>query len=1193
MNKTAIKSFAIEARKKLISEITYRAGLVGITKDGISDPIHKASGIEMYDIGGNEPYVIKGEEIVQRNSLASKVRVNGFENVIEEVAYTWFNRIIAIRFMEVNDYLPTRVRVLSSENKDKSEPDIVTEAPNVDLEFTSTEIDEILQLKQDNKLDELFRLLFIKQCNALNNILPELFEKTSDYTELLLNISFTNEDSIVREFMRSIDEKDFEEQVEVIGWLYQYYISEKKDEVINIYKGTVKKEDIPAATQLFTTDWVVRYMVDNSLGKLWLEHNPSSLLREKLDFYLGDTNDTNDITVKIDCAIGSKLEPKDIKFLDPCMGSGHILVYAFDVFMEIYKECGYSEREIPKYILKNNIFGIDIDDRAYQLAYFAVMMKARNYNRRILMEGIIPNLCSIIESNALEKFEPTEFQMELDDNKVEIANYLINTFKDGKQYGSILYIDNMDYDGLQDYIYKIAEEGAYDIFKMQWLNGIKELLPCLIKQAKILSQKYDVVATNPPYLNKMNTELKKYVNDNYKDYSGDLFSVFIYRNFDFCKVNGYSAFMTPFVWMFIKTYEKLREFIINNKNISSLIQMEYSAFEEATVPICTFVLKNAKDIRKGDYIKLSDFKGGMDVQKQKVLEAISNTDCGYKYHTNEECFSKIPSMPIAYWVSNRTQQAFIEGTPLIDLAKARQGMASSDNKRFVRNWHEVELSNLAFGCKNNEEAIKSNKKWFPYNNGGEYRKWYGCNFDVVNWEKDGYEVKEYASSLYKSYTRTIKSISCYFNRGATWNAITSSGQLSVRYFDYGYIFSNAGMAAFQENERFSIEMLIGYLNSKVMYTLLQCLSPTLNFNQGDIARIPIIFDDSKNSCIIELVTQNISISKADWDSFETSWDFVNHPLISMKKNTDKIKDTFDIWRNFTEKRFKQLKDNEEELNRIFIEIYGLERELTPKVEDKDITINRANLLADIKSFISYAVGCMFGRYSLDNDGLVYAGGEWDWSKYQRFIPDKDNIIPIPDDEYFTDDIVGRFIEFLKVTYGENSLEENLDFIAKTLGSKGNTSREVLRNYFIKDFYKDHIKIYKKKPIYWMFDSGKENGFKALIYMHRYNEDTVARVRADYLHKVQKAIENAIEGADIIIDSATSSAQKAKAVKQKEKLVKQLAETRNYDAAIAHVASQRIGIDLDDGVTVNYAKFQGVEVSREGKKSIKIHLLSKI
>jgi hypothetical protein len=582
------------------------------------------------------------------------------------------------------------------------------------------------------------------------------------------------------------------------------------------------------------------------------------------------------------------------------------------------------------------------------------------------------------------------------------------------------------------------------------------------------------------------------------------------------------------------------------------------------------------------YIRLADYRNIDDKIKNYWNQNLY-------YYSSMDKFELLPRNPFAYWISDNGLRAFIEGKPLKSIAEPRQGMASSDNNRFVRLWSEVLYNKIGFGCSTSEIAIESQKKWFPYNNGGEFRKWYGNNCDLVNWENDGKEVKEYAASLYKSFSRTIKSISCYFKEGGTWNAITSSSSLSVRYFGEGFIFSNAGMAVFDYSNILNIKVIIAYLNSKVIDSLLKYISPTLNFNQGDIAQIPIIIDKSVEE-IQKLADNCILISKTDWDSYEMSWDFVKHPLIQSKA---KIADCFEEWKQFTENQFTKLKANEEELNSIFIEIYGLQNELTPEVDDKDVTIRKADLQRDIRSLVSYAVGCMFGRYSLDVEGLAYAGGEWDDNKYKTFIPDKDNIIPITDDEYFDDDIVDRFVKFVKVVYGEDTLEENLDFIAEALGNKGSTSREVIRNYFLKDFYKDHVKTYQKRPIYWLFDSGKENGFKALIYLHRYNEDTVGRVRADYLHKTQAAIENAIAHCDVVLESNASASDKAKAVKQKEKLVKQLAETRIYDQAIAHIAHQRISLDLDDGVVANYAKFQGIVVSSEGKKSVKVDLLGKI
>jgi type II restriction/modification system DNA methylase subunit YeeA len=1177
MNKAAIKNFAVEARKKLLASVKDKAGRIGITKENITEAISKGEGYAVFPTHIGIETTLMGKELKQRENLVNRIKEKGYDSVMEEVAYTWFNRIIAVRFMEINDYLPSRIRVLSSETKGKFEPDIVTQAPKVDLKLTQQEIEEIISLKEKNELDKLFRMLFIKQCNELGEVLPELFENTSkynkDYTEILLDISYTNEDGVIRDLLK-IDEADFLEAVEIIGWMYQYYNEERRNEVINIYKGVVKKEDIPAATQLFTTDWVVRYMVDNSLGKYWLERNPNSKLREKLEYLIGTNLNFVD----------EKISPEDIKFLDPCMGSGHILVYTFDVLMAIYEECGYSQRDAARLILQKNLYGLDIDDRAYQLAYFAVMMRARKYNRRILNENITPNLCAIQESDGLISFEQGAGQLRLDELYKETANYLIAAFKNAKEYGSILDIEKRDYDGLHEYIEKLKTEGAEDLFTSIWLNNISAVIPYLIRQANIMVQKYDIVATNPPYLNKMDGRLKDFVNKNYKDYSGDLFSVFMYRNFGFCKTNGYSAFMIPFVWMFIKTYEKLREFIIKNKNISSLIQMEYSAFEEATVPICTFVLKNAKDIQKGVYIKLSEFKGGMEVQKQKVLEAISKKDCDYMYHTDEENFSKIPGMPIAYWVSVKTLKAF-NNKLLSDYAYPKQGFATGNNDRFLRFWHEVSYKNCGWKFSNSEDAKNSKLKWFPCNKGGSFRKWYGNNMYMVNWQNDGYEMRNFAGSV-------IRNPQFYFQEGLTWSTVTS-GKLSMRYSPIGHLFETKGSVCFVKQKEF-LYYLLGLLNSSIVNNLLLILSPTLDYHEGPLGKIPVIIEKERISIVNNLVSKNISISKTDWDSFETSWDFKAHPLVSHRffdintngpSKTAGIRYAYKNWEIQARYRFEQLKANEEELNRIFIEIYGLQDELTPEVEDKDVTIRKADLQRDIRSFISYAVGCMFGRYSLDVEGLAYAGGEWDDSKYKTFIPDKDNIIPITDEEYFDDDIVARFVKFVKVVYGEDTLEENLDFIAEALGNKGSTSREVIRNYFLKDFYKDHVKTYQKRPIYWLFDSGKENGFKALIYLHRYNEDTVGRVRADYLHKTQAAIENAIAHCDVVLESNASASDKAKAVKQ-------LAETRIYDQAIAHIAHQRVSLDLDDGVVANYAKFQGIVVSSEGKKSVKVDLLGK-
>ena len=1228
MNKTAIRKF---------DDIKYKAGTVGITENGIAEKLPQStSDTYFYDVGTKDYTKISGIEIKQRDALVKAIQTKecsyksyqeAFENVIEEVAYTWFNRLIAIRFMEVNDYLPSGVRVLSSENKAKKEPDLVTTPFDTDLEFTSYEQDRIIQLKDDNKLDELFRMLFIKQCNKLHDILPELFEKTDDYSELLLTISFTDPEGIIHHLINNIEDVDFrindemytddgkikaDGQVEIIGWLYQYYISRKHDEIVNIYKGTVKKADIPAATQLFTTDWVVRYMVDNSLGRYWIERNPQSKLAEKLEFFVTPKN--GEIQY-----VDEKISPTDLTFFDPCMGSGHILVYAFDVLMEIYREVGYSDRDAAVSIVENNLFGMDIDKRAYQLAYFAVMMKARSYNRRALTKGISNNLAVVEESNSIDKFICNGLTTDNEQNR--IGEYLVEAYKDAQEIGTLQTIEKKDYNGFVAYLNNIdSSAGQIDLFSTTWLNDTLPQMLQLTKQAEIMSNKYAVVCTNPPYMNKLEGQLKKFVVDNYKAYSGDLFSVFIYRNFDYCKVDGYSAFMTPFVWLFIKTYETLRKYIIDTKAITTLVQMEYSAFEEATVPICSFVLKNGKDRNKGLYFRLSDFKGGMEMQKKKVLEAIANKDCGYFYEAVQSDFNKIPGTTIAYWISKNMLGAYEAGKNIGEIAFPKTGMTTGDNNRFLRMWFEVNINNAKFDVESAKEAQCSEKKWFPYCKGGGFRRWYGYNEYLVNWFNDGYEIKNNikANGLKAA---SVRSENMYFKPLITWSAVTS-GLFSCRYCFGGALFDSGGSSISVPQNAY---YLLSVLNGKIGQYVLDISNATINYQPGDIAGIPIIFEKVEQ---VESNAQlNIQISKTDWDSFETSWDFKKHPLASY--STNKTSTAFELWAKECDERFKQLKANEEELNRIFIDIYGLQDELTLEVEDKDVTVRKADLQRDIKSLISYAVGCMFGRYSLEREGIVYAGGnfddvywkykgqaaldkngepieggyagislanyhypkfhdteDWETATELSFEPDADNCIPITDEEYFEDDIVGLFCAWLKKVYGEDTLEENLDFIANALGNKGKTSREVIRNYFLTDFIKDHIKTYQKRPIYWLFDSGKQNGFKALVYMHRWNADTIGNVRVEYLHRIQRVYEKEITRMQEIIDNSHDNKEISNATKRKEKLQKQIKETKDYDAKIAHLALSRIDIDLDDGVKVNYEKVQ----TADGKK---MQILAKI
>lgn len=1197
MNKTAIRKFAEWAREKLIEDIKYKAGTVGITENGIAEELPQStSDMYFYDVGTKDYAKISSIEIKQRDALVKAIQTKecsyksyreAFENVIEEVAYTWFNRLIAIRFMEVNDYLPSGVRVLSSENKAKKEPDLVTIPFDTDLEFTSYEQDRIIQLKDDNKLDELFRMLFIKQCNKLHDILPELFEKTDDYSELLLTVSFTDPEGIIYHLINDIEDVDFrindemytddgkikaDGQVEIIGWLYQYYISKKHDEIVNIYKGTVKKADIPAATQLFTTDWVVRYMVDNSLGRYWIERNPQSKLAEKLEFFVTPKNWEIQF-------VDEKINPTDLTFFDPCMGSGHILVYAFDVLMEIYREVGYSDRDAALSIVENNLFGMDIDKRAYQLAYFAVMMKARSYNRRALTKGISNNLAVVEESNSIDKFACNGLTTDNEQNK--IGEYLVEAYKDAQEIGTLQTIAKKDYKEFVEYLNNVeSSAGQIDLFSTAWLNDTLPQMVQLAKQAEIMSNKYAVVCTNPPYMNKLEGQLKKFVVDNYKAYSGDLFSVFIYRNFDYCKADGYSAFMTPFVWMFIKTYEALRTYIIDKKSITTLVQMEYSAFEEATVPICSFVLKNGKATEKSLCFRLSDFKGGMEVQKQKVLEAITDKDCGYFYEANIKEFNKIPNEPIAYFVSDIMFKIFENSQSVATYGNTREGMATGSNDLFMRYWFEVEKNRMKTNCKTRDNAVQSSCKWFPYNKGGDYRKWYGNDEYVVNWYNDGFEImnfKDEKTGRIRSHNYNLDYI---FRQGISWTAL-SSGNFGCRYSSQGKLADSKGSMLYLKNDDLLMYFL-GLLNSCVSKYVLGVTSQTLDFKPGRIAELPVVV--AERDSVEPIVNQQVKLSKKDWDSFETSWNFEKHPLVSYSIN--KMSTSFALWSKECDERFNQLKANEEELNRIFIDIYGLQDELASEVEDKDVTVRQADLQREVKSLISYAVGCMFGRYSLDKDGLVYAGGEWDNSKYDTFIPDEDNCIPITDEEYFEDDIVGLFCAWLKRVYGEDTLEENLDFIANALGNKGKTSREVIRNYFLTDFIKDHIKNYQKHPIYWLFDSGKQNGFKAIVYMHRWNADTIGNVRVEYLHRIQRVYEKEIIRMQEIIDNSHDNKQISNATKRKEKLQKQIKETKDYDAKIAHLALSRIDIDLDDGVKVNYEKVQ----TADGKK---MQILAKI
>lgn len=851
MNKSKIQKFAVDGHKLLYKQIAQRAYQYGIEEGNIG----KADATEV------RGRILSPLEKSQRAALIAEINANGYPQTIERVTYIWFNRIVALRFMEVNNYLPSHIRVFSDASG-AFKPEILNDV--LHLEMEGLDKAQIAEYIENNNTEELYRYLLLTQCLELKAALPDIFvfgTRDRDYTELLFPNNSLSGDSFIAKMLSETDEKeDWQDAVQIIGWAYQYYNDDRKNEVINIYKGTVKKEDIPAATQLFTTDWVVRYMVDNSLGRYWIERHPESKLAEKLEFFVTPKNGE----IK---HIDEFVKPEDVKFLDPCMGSGHILVYAFDVLMEIYKESGYTERDAAVMIVQNNLFGLDIDDRASQLAYFAVMMKARSYDRRFLSRGIKPNVLAIKESNGMGAV--VRDGLTTDEEMNEISRYLVDTFRDAKELGSIITAEPKDYDGYMAYLDGCDGEGQLTMEDADWLQNTRPMLKALARQAKVLAAKYPVVCTNPPYLNKIEGRLKTFVTENYKDYSGDLFSVFTYRNLMFCKQDGYCGYMTPFVWMFIKTYEKLREFIIRNKSIATLVQMEYSAFEEATVPICSFVLKNGKATENGLYFKLSDFKGGMEIQKQKVLEAIADKNCGYFYETDQSNFSKIPGSPVAYWVSESFIRAYQSQT-IIDYGVARSGLQTGDNNRFLKFWQELNYNTIAFGMKNKQEYLLSKRKWTPQIKGGGYRKWYG-NFDyVVNWENDGAEIR----SCDGCRLNAMGNDELFFKEGITWSHTTSS-VFGARYLPEGCLFNVEAPTLFAAKAK---ELyLLAFLNSCVAQLYLNAINSTMHYLVGNVSSLPVIY--SPNDEVDKIVKESIGESKADWDSSEISWDFKRNPLV--------------------------------------------------------------------------------------------------------------------------------------------------------------------------------------------------------------------------------------------------------------------------------------------------------------------------
>ena len=1185
MNKNAIKKYAIWARKELLAKCSQKAMEFGVTEKGWEDENTDA-------VNG---HILSREEKRERQELIRRVKEKGFQAVMDEAAYTWFNRFTALRFMEVNGYLPHLLRIFSDETG-AFHPDILKNIVRLDL--PGLDQAKVFDLKEASKDEELYKYLLILLCNDLASELPGMFEKISDYTVLLLPDYLLREGSVLEHLVKDIPEEDWKDQVQIIGWLYQYYNTEPKQDVFDSLKKNRKitKDTIGPATQLFTPDWIVRYMVENSLGRLWLSGHPDEALQAKWKYYLPEAKQDADVEKKIEEIRKERksLRPEDLTLMDPCMGSGHILAYAFDVLMDIYRSQGVPDRIAAKSIVEHNLFGLDIDARAAQLAYFAVMMKGRQYDRRFLKYGIEPHVYAIRDSASLDKglvagFADTGTKLRDD------LDTVVSLFKDAKEVGSLITLPaGIDFPALLKRAKEMAS--ATSLFAPQ----VRSTLLPLLKGAELLGKSYFATATNPPYmaLSNANPGIADYVKKHYPEGKADFFAAFIMRVHGMTMLQGYQAMITMHSWMFLSSFEKLRTKLLREETIVNMAHLGARAFEEIggeVVQTTAFVLACTKlPYFTGTYCRL------IEPNSEKGKRALFLSGANH-YNTEQENFGKIPGSPVAYWASLSIVTAFDKYEQLSEDCETKKGLATSNNNRFLRLWHEVGIDNVSFDCKSNKQSKEIGSKWFPDNKGGSFRRWYGNNEYLINWQNDGYEIRNYKDDSGKLLSRP-QNLGYNFKQAITWSKITS-GNYSARLCFGGSLFDDAAAICYN-SDLAHLYYVIGFLNSNTCQQMLRILNPTLNVQIGDIGHLPIKMDVQKQIEIEAKTKRAVALSKTDWDAFETSWDFQRSPLLPASpskpgtlnqeprtRTQETISSCYESWKSRANAAFQKLKENEEELNRIFIDIYGLQDELTPEESAKDVTIHfildkkedapddmkgSAYLLTKedcAKDLISYAVGCMLGRYSLDVPGLAFAGGTWDDSKYSTYKPDRDGIIPVSDDEYFGDDIVALFIDWLKAAYGEDTLEENLKWLAGALGGKG-TARDVLRKYFLTGFYKDHCKTYQKRPIYWLFDSGKKNGFKCLIYMHRYQPDTIARIRTDYVHEQQARYRTALEELDKRLEEASGS-QKVKLQKQRKVLADKEEEVRLYEEKIHHLADRMIAIDLDDGVKHNYEIFKDV------------------
>ena len=1159
MNKANLKSYAPQARQDFIAAVSARASILGITAKGNS-PIEVRGDVALID-GREWPKKVVG----QRSALIERIELHGFQQVIEEVAYTWFNRFAALRFMEIHDYLDHGWRVLSS--RDNGLPEILGHASELSLGGLSQAKAQEMQLagNQDN---ELYKLLLVAQCNALSNTMPFLFERIDDQTELLLPDNLLRTDSIIAKLVAGVPEEDWQE-IEIIGWLYQFYISEKKDQVIG---KVVKSEDIPAATQLFTPNWIVQYLVQNSVGRLWLMANPQSTLAKDWPYYITPAEQTPEVQAQLDALIqtrvredGDTLNPESITVLDPACGSGHILVVAYDVLKAIYLERGYQPRTIPRLILEKNLFGLDIDDRAAQMAGFALLMKARADDRRLFTAtddagNLQPPKLNVLSLQESKGLSVDELSTHLTPFKVQRATItaLVDTFEHAKTFGSLLQIPY----ALKTHLAVLTQVLALvkQSGDMYASAAADDLLP-LVQQALVLAMQFDAVVANPPYMGGkgMNPALKEYANSTFQDSKSDLFAMFIERGFAWCKETGFNSMVTMQSWMFLSSYEAMREKLMRERTLSCMVHMGNGVMGIAFGTAATVLWnKHIPSHESGfSYCGNDDIgEGGFPTDfpvKNDRLKIVMPDD-----------FSKIPGSPVAYWISKSGRSAFVNSPPMSSQATVACGMTTGDNGTFTRRWFEVSFQKIGLRFRNAKDAKQSNKKWFPYNKGGEFRKWYGNNEFVVNWRNDGADIL----ATGRAYPRAKDN---YFKESVTWSFISSS-YFGVRYSDPGFVFDMAGCSAFPDDGK--VTLITGLLCASTSYYFLKFMNPTLNFQVGNVSQIPLpVCNEVKVS---ELASNAISLSRKSWDSFEVSWDFSAIEFASKNKQLSSLSEAWSAYEREAVSRVVQLKSIEEENNLLFINAYGLQDELTPEVPESQITLARADREKDSQRLISYAIGCMMGRYSLDEPGLIYADAGnvgFDPTRYATFPADADGIVPNTDELWFADDAPSRISEFLRAVWGSDTLEENMAWLAESLGIKASeTPDEAIRRYIADKFFKDHMQTYKKRPIYWHFSSGKQGAFQALVYLHRYNEGTLARMRSEYVVPLTSKFAYRLDMLEKDASASSSTAARTKIQKQIESLRKKQTELMAFEEKLRHYADMRINIDLDDGVKVNYAKF---------------------